>query len=179
MTKYLFLFLLSFLWIVFSASAQKKTEFPASWQGNWNGELKIHKADKAVQSVSMSLEIKQLDSVRYAFAIVYGPDREKGLRPYELIVKNAATGEYVIDEKNSIRMEAYLFGEKLVCSFSVGGTRLLSSYEKNGENIVFEVISGPDKAVSTTGGQKTANGEIPAVQAFPVAVMQRAVLRRR
>ena len=175
MAPRLFILLLS----GFSAFAQKKTEFPVSWQGDWSGELTVCQAAKVVQTVPMALEVSRIDSVRYTFAIVYGTDKEKGLRPYELVIKNAATGEYVIDEKNSIRLEAYLFGEKLFCWFSVQGNQLLSSYEKIGETIVFEVVSGKNQAVSTTGGRKSADGEIPPVQAFPVSVMQRAVLRRR
>lgn len=172
------LFLIVFLGWSLYTEAQTKPDFPGSWQGNWTGELTIYKENQVQQKVPMVLEIKRIDSVRYSFALVYGPDKEKGRRPYELVIKNAAKGEYVIDEKNSIQMEAYLFGNKLFCWFSVAGNTLLSTYEKVGDSLVFEVISGKSQPVSTTGGQKMNNEDIPPVQTFPVGVMQRAILKK-
>jgi hypothetical protein len=159
-------------------SAQQKDEFPASWQGTWSGDLNIYKGQKIQQTVPMTVEIKRIDSVRYVFALIYGPDKEKGRRPYELVIKNVEKGEYVFDEKNSIQMEAYLFDNKLFCWFTVQGTQLLSTYEKRGDSIVSEIVAGKNQPVSTTGGQTVNGEEIPPVQSFPLGSLQRAVLKK-
>jgi hypothetical protein len=88
-------------------------------------------------------------------------------------------GVWKVDEKNSIVMESYLYGPKLLCWFVVQGNRILCTYEKTGDHtMVFEVLSGSETAVSTTGLTKQGEEEIPEVKTYPVGVFQRAVLRR-
>ncbi len=85
-----------------------------------------------------------------------------------------------MDEKNSIAMESYLYGPKLLCWFVVQGSRVLCTYEKTAEDtMVFEVISGLETAVSTTGNTKVKEEDIPEVKTYPCSVFQRAVLTRK
>jgi hypothetical protein len=91
-----------------------------------------------------------------------------------------AKGLWRVDEKNSIVMESYLYGPKLLCWFTVQGSRVLCTYEKTKEDtLVFEVISGAETAVSTTGNTKQSDEDIPEVKTFPCSVFQRAVLKRK
>ena len=76
-------------------------------------------------------------------------------------------------------MESYYYGGKLLCWFVVQGSRILCTYEITGPNeMVFEVVSGSEKPVSTTGKGTHQGEEIPEVLTYPVAVFQRAVLQR-
>lgn len=160
----------------FTATAQS---FPRNWQGTWRGTLQIHTANRVVQTVPMAVEIAPTaDSTRYTFALIYGEDTAKGRRPYELVVVDRAKGHYVFDEKNSIRLDAYLMDGRLLSEFTVQGTRLISSYERRGDELIFEIISGKDAPVSTTGGQKIGGEDVPPVQSFPIGTWHRAVLRR-
>ena len=155
--------------------------FPASWQGDWSGTLEIFSGKGKIQSVDMRLEIHKIDTSRegrYTFGLVYG-SKEQDWRPYELVPVAPERGVWKVDEKNSIVMESYLYGPKLLCWFVVQGNRILCTYEKTGDNtMVFEVLSGSETAVSTTGLTKQGEEDIPEVKTFPVGVFQRAVLRR-
>lgn len=155
--------------------------FPASWQGDWTGTLEIFSGKGKIQSVEMRLEIHKIDTSkegRYTFGLVYG-SKEQDWRPYELVPVAPERGVWKVDEKNSIVMESYLYGPKLLCWFVVQGNRILCTYEKTGNHtMVFEVLSGSETAVSTTGLTKQGDEDIPEVKTFPVGVFQRAVLVR-
>jgi hypothetical protein len=156
--------------------------FPESWSGDWNGTLEIFNAKGKVQSVEMTVEIHKIDTSkegRYTFGLVYG-SKEQDWRPYELVPVAPEKGIWKVDEKNSIAMESYLYGPKLICWFVVQGSRVLCTYEKTGDDtMVFEVISGMETAVSTTGNTKQAEEEIPEVKTYPCSVFQRAVLHKK
>ena len=173
------------IFLCFSAlnlSGQTGAEtFPASWQGDWKGTLQIFNGKGLAQSVEMSLEIHKIDTSaegRYTFGLVYG-SKDQDWRPYELVPVAPEFGQWKVDEKNSIIMESYLYGPKLLCLFTVQNSRILCTYEKvDDQTLVFEVTAGPEAAVSTTGNTKQDEEEIPEVKSFPFNVLQRATLKR-
>jgi hypothetical protein len=157
-------------------------QFPHDWVGNWHGTLEIFSA-KGTQTVPMWVEVGRLDTStqrRYQFGLVYG-SKEKDYRPYELLPIDTAKGIWAVDEKNSIVMEGYVRGPKYMSWFVVQGSRVLCIYElQDAETMLFEVVSGRETAVSTTGNTIQAGQDtIPAVQAYPIGVYQRAVLKRQ
>ena len=177
--------------IVKSLSAQPPTSappaaeaetFPATWQGDWSGTLDIFNGKGKVQSVGMSVEIHKIDTSkegRYTFGLVYG-SKEQDWRPYELVPVAPEKGIWKVDEKNSIAMESYLYGPKLLCWFTVQGNRILCTYEKtDDQTMIFEVFSGPETAASTTGNTQQGEEKIPEVKTFPFSVFQRAVLNKK
>lgn len=157
-----------------------QTSFPASWVGDWRGQLEIFNAKGKMQELPMELHIHPLDSVPggYSFEIVYGEDRVTGARPYELLTVDAEKGLYLMDEKNSIKMEAYYINGKLIQCFEVQGTLLFTSTELVGNELVWEIISGNSDPISTTGDKVVDGEEIPPVKTYPMGAMQRARLRR-
>jgi hypothetical protein len=171
-----------FLAVAYCTAASAQTDFPASWTGNWTGQLDIFNGNGKVQSVQMTIEIHPLDTSttgRYAFGLIYG-SKEQDWRPYELVPVDPKRGFYRVDEKNSIVMESFLYGSKLLCWFVVQNNRILCTYEKtDAETMVFEVVSGNEKPVSTTGKTTQGAEEIPEVNTYPVAVFQRAVLKKK
>lgn len=154
------------------------SHFPASWSGNWHGTLDIFNAQGKAQSVPMWVEIHKIDTSttgRYTFGLVYG-SKEQDWRPYELVPVAPEKGIWKVDEKNSIEMESYQYGPKLLCWFTVQGNRILCTYEKRESDMLFEVYSGKEAAVSTTGNTKQGEEDIPEVKTFPFGVFQRAIL---
>lgn len=129
----------------------------------------------------MEIELLKMDTSRqgrYTFSLIYG-GRDKDYRHYELVPVDPAKGLWRVDEKNTIVMESYLYGPKLLCWFVVEGSRVLCTYEKTDSNtLIFEVISGRETPVSTTGNTKIDKEDIQEVKTFPVTVFQRAVLKR-
>ncbi len=159
--------------------AQDTFAFPHTWKGIWKGDLEIHTAKGLAQTVPMELHILPTDSInRFTWSIIYGEDKEAGKRPYELVILDAEKGIYAIDEKNSIQLEAYFIKDKFFSRFEVMGTLLLTSEQLVGEELIFEIIAGKIEPVSITGDEIVAGDTIPRVKAFPINVMQRAVLKR-
>lgn len=155
--------------------------FPRDWQGKWKGTLGVFTMPNRIERVPMTLEIaRTADSSRYTFAMTYGKDSVKGRRAYEVVTINARQGLYVIDEKNSIKLDAYFLASRLISQYTVQGTRIISTYEYSGNTIIFEVMSGRDGYVNTTGGGKdpVTNRDLSLVQTFPLGGWQRAILTR-
>lgn len=163
-----------------SLKAQDTLSFPYAWQGIWKGGLEIYTAKGLSQSVPMELHILPTDSInRFTWTLIYGEDKEAGKRPYELVVLDAEKGIYAIDEKNSIQLEAYFLKDKFFSRFEVMGSLLLTTEQLVGEELIFEIIVGSMTPVSITGNEVINGDTIPPVQAFPLTVMQRAVLKKR
>ncbi|MBN8677082.1 MAG: hypothetical protein J0M29_02590 [Chitinophagales bacterium] len=174
--------LLSFACLQTCIIYAQNTNFPESWVGDWKGSLEIFNGKGKVNSVDMTVEIHKIDTStqgRYTFGMIYG-SKEQDWRPYELVPVAPEKGQWKVDEKNSIVMESYLYGPKLLCWFVVQGSRVLCTYEKtDNQTLVFEVISGTETAVSSTGNTKQGEEEIPEVKTFPCSVFQRAVLKKQ
>ncbi|MFK7934657.1 MAG: hypothetical protein AB8G22_14190 [Saprospiraceae bacterium] len=169
--------------LLFSECLSAQTDslnFPASWSGKWQGTLEIFSEKGKQQELPMQLHILPMDtSDRYTWTIIYGEDEKTGTRPYELVTIDAEKGLYAIDEKNSIQMEAFLLGGKLFQRFEVMGSLLLTTNELHADGTLsWEIISGKLEPVSVTGDQKVAGEDIPPVQAFPIGVLQRAVMKK-
>ncbi len=157
--------------------------FPESWSGTWIGTLEIWKGSTIVQSIPMETIIAPTAAAdEYKWVTTYDqgdPKEENVEKPYVLKIVDQEKGLYIIDEKNSILIEAYLFDNKLVSWYTVGKSFIQATYEKRGSEIVFEIFAGGREPVSVTGGTKMGEEEIPVVETMPYNVMQRAVLTRK
>ncbi|MCC7464809.1 MAG: hypothetical protein IT261_00985 [Saprospiraceae bacterium] len=176
------LVIICFLSLFSTRTSGQNATFPESWSGNWKGSLEIYNGKGKVNAVEMTLEIHKIDTSRegrYTFGLIYG-SKEQDWRPYELVPVSPERGIWKVDEKNSILMESFLYGPKLLCWFVVQGSRILCTYEKTDEQtMIFEVISGTETAISTTGNTKQGEEEIPEVKTYPCTVFQRAVLTKQ
>ncbi len=151
--------------------------FPFTWIGKWAGDLNIYGPAGLLQSVPMSLTILPLENGTYTWNIQYGPD-SAGLRPYLLEPVAPEQGRYRVNENNGILLNEQLLGGKLYSLFSVEGSLLLSTVEKVGDKLVYEIIAAGDEPGSTTGGGTHEGEPIPAVGVYNVVVRQAAILKR-
>jgi hypothetical protein len=142
----------------------------------------------------MSLAIAPTqDPARYTWTITYAEGEQKQVRPYELVVIDAAKGQYEIDEKNGIRLPTTLLAGALRSSFTVQGTQIISTDRLErapaspttptsdpttgagtSDTLISEMLSFDTTTPATTGGE---NG-IPQVQTLRPSTLQRAVLSR-
>ncbi|MBO0949711.1 hypothetical protein [Fibrella forsythiae] len=109
-------------------SAQLPRTFPQSHVGSWEGTLQItNPGNRLPQTQPMRLTIDSLRGQpgRYAFQIQYG---QQAVRPYELVVVDAARGSYQIDEKDGVVLEASKIGDQLTSQFSVGNNLITTTY---------------------------------------------------
>ena len=157
----------------------KAVQFLQDWLGQWKGELDIYKEGDKKQTLPMQLHIQPIsNSAHYTWTIIYGEDTQEGARNYELHTIDASKGQYLIDEKNSIKIEGYFFDNKFISWYSVMESQMVITYEKQGEQLIFEVMAGNQNPVSTTGNTGEGEQQIPEVKTYPVPTFQRAVLTR-
>lgn len=147
-----------------------------AWIGHWKGKLEIFDAKTVKQTIYTELEIYKRDSTHWQWKITYGEGDKKDIREYELVLKDAERGHYVIDEKNSISMDMNLHYRHFTSVFSVQGSILCITYTlKDEKTLILEVVSASEKEKYTTGkGDK----EIPFVVSYPCNGYQKAVLHK-
>lgn len=155
--------------------------FPESWVGDWTGTLHIDSPNNPM-TVAMSLNIQPTDDPEtYLWQLQYGDgDDAQPVRDYRLVPVDRARGDWQIDEKNSIVLDANLRGGALWSQFDLGTNRIVIVYrfheaieDAPGLEVVLAAMNLDDERM--TGGQ----GGVPDVVSQPVATGQRAVLRRR
>lgn len=161
-------------------SFSQNNSFPNTFVGEWSGNLEIMGVDSTSMNVQMSLsiEVTENDSI-YKWETTYVlSDSIQDTRSYELVLVDKSTGHYVIDEKNSIVMDAYYKNNTLTSFFSVMESFILFSYTLEGNSMVVDVFSAPTKSVGITGGNEIDGEEIPEVNSFKIIGRQRAVLAK-
>lgn len=157
-------------------STAQDTPFPAAWQGTWIGELQIYPGVEAKQTVQMSISIEPTDSTHiWRWVMDYGLD-SSDVRNYLLIEKDAAAGKYVIDEQNSILLEANRFGNTLSSRFIVNNGLLLINYHFREDHLLFEVYYGAEDKRSQTGEEVEG---VEKIEAMNVSTRQQAILKRK
>lgn len=172
------LFIVGFQLLIFNTQAQTSETKPnklAAWLGTWKGMLQVNSANGKNMNFPMTLNIQPTDtSNRYSWTIVYGEGSSMQIRPYELLDKG--NDRYIIDEKNSIVLDAYMLGNTLVTRFEVKGSLLMITYQLHviDKQIIFRVYSGKNEAIKETGGQKN----VPIVKTYPLNVVQEAYLNK-
>jgi hypothetical protein len=149
-------------------------EFPDAWIGSWRGTCVARYPDGRRMAFPMELHVRPLDDPqRWSWTLVYGAGAQRQERPYQLVCLDADAGHYAIDEQNSIVIDAYHIGADLVSMYQVQQSLMIVVYTRTAEGIEFALSAVGTGAPRTSGGE----GEIPAVDAYPVQVMQRATLR--
>ena len=158
---------------------KKSKTFPQDWLGYWEGELNIYNHTGKTMTIPMALDNAATDNDSiWTWAIIYGEDTIAGRRDYELNVVDASKGHYVVDEKNSILIDAYLLDNNLMSTFNVAGSIIRSSYELDGEEMLFSIQMYNDKVIRTTGDTIYNGEEIPIVKSYQNAVLQKARLKK-
>ena len=151
-------------------------EFPNKWLGEWMGNLEIYSSQGLAKTIPMKLYIAETDEPdRWQWMIIYESE-EKDLRQYELREIDYKTGHFVIDEKNSILLDAYWLGNTLCSRFSVNNSLLLVNYTFEEDHIRFEIFAGDKSRTNKTGEEVK---EIDSILAYPVSTAQRAILRKK
>lgn len=158
--------------------AQQDKAFPASWQGEWKGTLEIFGPQGKVNQVAMELHILPADSSDYSWTIYYGEDKVLGKRDYLIRQVDEKEARFEVDEQNSIFLDAFLLGDKLIERYEVQGNLLTATTEMAGDKLVFEILSGPMTDPRISGGEQQGENTIPEVKSYLVNVRQKAILER-
>jgi len=165
---------LVFVFLSFNGFSQES--FPASWEGNYKGELQIYGVDSIAMRVTMKLDIeKKTDSI-YQWKITYDLKGKEDIRDYELKLVDAKKGHYIIDEKNTIAIDSYFKTGIFTSFFKVMDSFIVSTYTKKEDSIIFEIISVDGKNSISTGNSEFEGKIIPEVNSYLVNGRQKAIL---
>lgn len=164
--------------------------FPSDWFGTWSGPAEVARPANSASvaqgdklQLTMGLVIGPTsDPNRFTWTVIYEHSGEKHERKYELVVVDAARGQYEIDEKNSITLPTTLIGGTLRSTYIVEGVQVITCERlertPSGPRIVSEMLSVDTTSPRKTGGQGEGTGKIPEVTIFSPRALQRAVLTR-
>lgn len=153
--------------------------FPHDWLGYWSGELNIYDSTGLNNQLEMALDISKTDTIGvYNWTIIYGADSMEQKRKYQLKELDSTTGHYLIDEKNGILLDVYLFNNELNSIFEVSGNTLFITYKRVLENLIFSVKVYSSKEIRISGNIKDQNQEIPIVNSFKLKTTQEALLHK-
>ena len=155
----------------------KNDTFPKNWVGNYQGELQIYNVDSIKMTAQMQLQISQKTDSLYNWTIIYNINGKKDIRSYELQIIDTKQGHYIIDEKNSIKIDAFYHNQIFTSFFKVVDNYIVATYTKKNNSIIFEIISASDKKTTTTGNTTIKEEKIPEVTTYFVLGRQKAVLK--
>lgn len=153
----------------------ERDAFPASWQGHWVGPCVATTRAGKKTDFTMELRIEPVpESERWTWEIVYAAEQRQ-VRPYELVPVDGEPGRYVIDEKNSILIDAYFLNDVVHSRFWVSEAVIDVQYEKRGDRIAATLVTYGAKPVRVSGGED----RVPPVASYGLRAVQRAVMTRK
>ena len=163
--------------MVFGFCQEAKNEsFPTDYLGIYKGDLKIVNTS-GTQTIPMEFHLKATDSIgKYVYTLVYGEGEKRQERLYHLIEKDAAKGNYVVDENNGILLDAKLVDNTLYSMFEVQGSLLTTTERFYERYMIFEITVSNTRQKQITGN---SGEEIPEVIVYPITVEQKARLLKQ
>lgn len=155
--------------------------FPTTWEGRWEGVLRIEFPGVRPRLVPMAIEILPIDSTHWHWTLIYDVKGQEDRRAYTLEPVHVRQGHWQIDENNGIVLGARLFGHHLFTQFEVEGQMLMARYSLEGDSLRFEITSASLEPHATGGptGEDPQIEAIPEVKWYEVGVFQQAILRRK
>jgi len=161
-----------FLFVCSNVFAQNRT-LPASWIGNWKGQLTWVRADTTTK-IKMELRIQPSDSAGvYTWHLIYG-EGNKDSRPY-ILKPSKGRNHWVMDELNGIMVDMFFIGDRLTCSFTVAKSTITNTYWLEKGKLIAEFYMFSTDATSTTG---KGTEDSPIVKSYGLRSYQKAELRR-
>lgn len=154
------------LFLAFSSFGQ--AAFGDRCLGTWTGEMYIYANGSIRDSVAVRLEVAKIDSTAWSWRTDYLSEKMPVTKDYILRLLDLTKGWYATDEGDGVVLRDYLFGNKLYTVFEVEGILLTSTYEYQGEVLIFEVTSGRKREDSVAG-----------LHNFSVNNLQRVVFKRQ
>jgi hypothetical protein len=171
-----FIFVSAFIFFLLPGFSQQPG-FPASWAGNWKGELQWFRTGaKEPQKVNMELRIQPAANPgEYTWHIIYGKETEDS-RPYILKQKDTAGIHWVIDENNGIVLDQFWTANKFCGAFTVMNSTIVNNYWLENDKLMVEFFTMGAKPLVITG---KGTEESPSVDTYNIAGYQKAVLMRQ
>ena len=159
--------ILCILIILISRFVFAQDNFADKCIGKWGGTMYIYGKGQLKDSVSVELDVQKLvDLDIWKWKTSYLSKTMPMVKDYKLKLIDKLSQTYSTDENNGIELMDYYFNNKLYSVFETHGVMLTSSYELNGDQLIFEVSSGKKIA------------EDKEVTNYSVLNLQRVVFKR-
>lgn len=130
----------AFLAILVSGTVFSQRNFGLQCVGDWKGTMHIYNEGILTDSIRVVLEVRQQDDSVFRWKMHYLSEKNPMNKDYHLVYKDG--NYYQIDEGYGIKIDAYLFVNRLVSVFEAEGILLTSVYELSKDELYFEVSSG-------------------------------------
>lgn len=167
-------------------------KFPEDWIGHWRGEASAGgPGNRPAANFIMELIVDPIerkspsDEPRWTWTIVYDGAQGRQERAYVLIEKDRQRGRYVIDEGNSIVLDAVHLQGGLYSQFALDQVELSSAYRLVNfsgadERLTLEILTHRPAAGTKTGGGaiEGTNQRVPEVTTIAPISLQRAEMKR-
>ena len=142
-------------------AASQGVGLPPEWFGHWKGQVTIYGGRNASDQPSFDMELivepTEVPGTN-RWTLLYQGAAGRSERNYVLICKDATRGEFVIDEKNGIVLQAGLLGDVLSSHFVTQNQRIWNSFRlvktSSTSEIHFELFSADDSQANSTEHQE-------------------------
>lgn len=122
-------------------SAQEN--FAVKCEGKWKGTMYMYGKGQIRDSVPVELFVQKTSLPHtWVWKTNYLSNKNPMEKNYKLELKDTASQTYLIDEGDGIELWSYYFNNKLYSVFETHDVMLTSSYELQGNELIFEVTSG-------------------------------------
>ena len=117
--------------------------FADKCEGKWKGTMYIYGKGQIRDSVPVELTVQKTSlPLIWVWKTNYLSNKNPIEKNYKLVLKDAASQTYLIDEGEGVELWSYYFTNKLYSVFETHDVMLTSSYELQGDDLIFEVTSG-------------------------------------
>jgi hypothetical protein len=115
---------------------------PETWHGDWVGRLTVYGANGKRFERPWELHVAPVKGGgSLTWRIVSGIGGKQSVRDYELVPEPGKPGQFKIDEKNGIVIDARLMGNALYSCYKDGDVLISVRYERRGESLYVELTS--------------------------------------
>lgn len=126
-----------------NTTAIAQENFADKCVGNWEGMMYIYGKGQLRDSVLVQLNVQKTTVPgTWTWKTKYLSKTNPMEKDYKLVLKDAASQTYITDEGDGIALNDYCFNNKLYSVFETQEVMLTSTYELQGNQLVFEVTSG-------------------------------------
>ncbi len=165
--------------ILLSNALAAQQSFPAEWAGRWEGTLTtLSPPDSVRNRIPVSLTISRASDSTWTWRTVFNADTVRGLRDYRLIVRDATSGKYALDERNGVILEETLIDRTLISVFQVGTQVLESRYAITGDTLTHDIVFWNATPTTTSRGSGANSEGGVGITSNRVLGRQRAVFTR-
>lgn len=130
--------------------------------------MSVYYHGKIVDSVDVRMTIAKIpDSLQWSWKTEYLSEKYPITKDYKLILEDASSNKFNLDENNGIYLYSYVFGNKMYSNFEVEGIYLTSVYTISKDVLIFEITSGKD--LGTSGND---------IRNYSVQNLQKSILKK-